>query len=214
MSQAAWLDKVADNPTVLHALPSDKSLKLGVPVFTYKWVNAPSWGGQGGGGFKDIVVTDAEQGKSLSIAQIPWLSSIAAKGGDMCDGLILTYTYNADVTASESRTAVFKHGGKSGSVDSEVLQLNAQKHIKSITVHVGTRYEYVHQLYLETTGGQTWTFPAKIGGGGWGPTTSASWNVPPGQVVVGFAGKSGDYLDQLEPLVIQVAQAEWTPHRD
>jgi hypothetical protein len=213
-SLGGWLDAVGEDPTTLHPLPPGESLKLGVPVFAYRWVDAPSWGGPGGKSFHDIVATYAEPGKSLPIGQIPRLSTIAARGGDMLDSIRFTYTYNANLASSEKQTAVFKHGGTGGRTDSEVFQLNDQRHISSITVQVGTEYKYIQQIHLKTTGGQSWTFPAKIGDGGWGPTIAQKWDVPQGQVVVGFAGSSGDYLDRLEPLVIQVEPPKWEPHRD
>ncbi len=233
-----WLAPVGVNPTVpaplSHSLNPPQSLLNGVPVFTYLTPTQPTYGGSGGGAYQDINVGSAAnatssttssstavsgsasasvQSKSsptvsgsstvassvntsglpLPLSDLPVITSITLWGGDWMNQIQVNY-------ASLSGAAVFTHGANGGG-ESSPLSLTTGEFINAIS---GIEGEYINQLKFSTTAETSLCWPTKPNSSG-----SFSWALPSGCVLVGFQGRSGSYLNSLEPIVIQLQPAKW-----
>ena len=229
---------VAGNPTQSASLPQSlnppQSLLNGVPGFNYTTPTQTAWGGTGGGAYQDINVGSSANAASSSsssstalsvsasasvqskssptvsggttvassvntsglpipLSNLPVITSITLWGGDWMNQIQINYN-------SLAGSAQFTHGGQAAS-ESSPLSLSAGEFISNIN---GIYGEYVNQLALTTTSGQSLTWPTSPQSAG-----KFQWPVPTGAILIGFQGRSGSYLNQLQPIVIDIQPAQW-----
>jgi len=213
-----------------------QSLMNGVPVFTYSTPTQPTFGGSdgGGGAYQDINVGSATNastssssstssasgsasvsvqsqssptvsgsstlassvntsGLPLPLSNLPIITSITLWGGDWMYQIQIDYSSLAGADQ-------FTHGAVGGS-ESSPLSLSAGEFINTIS---GTAGDYINKLTLVPTAGSSLTWPTNPQSCG-----SFDWPLPSGCVLVGFQGRSGTYLNALEPIVIQIQPARW-----
>jgi hypothetical protein len=218
------------------SLNPPQSLLNGVPVFTYKTPTQSTYGGTGGGGspYQDINVGSAANASSssssssteasgsasasvqskssptvsgcstvassvntsglpLPLSSLPVITAITLWGGDWMNQIQISY-------ASLGGLAQFTHGEPGGSVSSP-LDIGDGQFITSIN---GTAGDYINQLTLKTNASGSLTWPSKPDSAG-----AFAWPLPAGCVFVGFQGRSGSYLNSLEPIVIEIEPARW-----
>ncbi len=172
-------------PAAGFTLPTLQTANSGTPSLNYTVHYSVSQGGSGGGPFNDVSPSTYLQLQTR-------ITNVQLRTGDVTDCLMTTY---ADSTGRQSATS---HGGDGGS-PSATLPLMPGEFISHIDGRSG---EYVDQLNLTSSGG------AKIGGGG-GGGGAFSWDVPSNSVVLGFAGRCGRYLDQVQVVYATFAAAKW-----
>ena len=206
-----------------------QSLLNGVPVFNYTTPTQTAWGGTGGNPYQDINVGSSANAASSSssssttasgsasasvqskssptvsggttvassvnttglpipISSLPVISSISLWG--------LSYMGQIDITYdSPTGNSIYSHGTWDMSGDSSTVNLKSGEFITSIT---GTWGEYVNQLKFVTNLANSLTYPPN-------PESASgviSWNSTANQanqILVGFQGHCGSYLDQLQP---------------
>lgn len=102
--------------------------------------------------------------------------------------------------SSLAGAAQFTHGEVGGG-ESQPLTLSADQFINSIT---GIAGDYINQMDLSTTANTSLKWPTN-------PQSSGSfdWPLPEGCVLVGFQGRCAEYLNALEPIVINIQPAKW-----
>jgi hypothetical protein len=192
---ATAIDLIAQDPTKTAELPVLPSLLFGSPALSFELVPGatPPWGGSAGtatGGNPYVDVT------AQSVVGQTALASLQIRGGNWVDCLLVGYR-----TPTQA-PSVTQHGKNSGDTLSTQLTLQPGELVSSIS---GTAGKYVNQLTFRTTGGQTLAYPPRPQGA---PQTW-SWTVPAGSALVGFQGRSGADLDQLQPLVCTFSPATW-----
>ncbi|MEB3317362.1 MAG: jacalin-like lectin [Cyanobacteriota bacterium] len=233
-----WLTPVVTNPTIFaplsQSLNPPQSLLNGVPVFSYATPTQATYGGAGGAAYQDINVgssanattststsstaasgsasasvqskssptlsgssTEASSvtttGLPLPLSNLPVISSITLWGGDWMNQMQINYS-------SLGGAAQFTHGTVGGA-ESTPLELTTDQFINAIS---GIAGDYINQLNLSTTATTSLQWPTNPQSSG-----SFSWALPAGCVLVGFQGRSGSYLNALEPIVIQLQPTKW-----
>lgn len=157
----------------------------------------PLLDGGGGTPFQDI--TNESIGRRVRLAKIE------VYHGNWVDRLIATY---ADAV-QHAMTPVI-HGGGSG-LGSQTLELNDDEYIVAMEGYKngnGLGRWQVGGLKFTTSKGQN------LATDNYNPqhdNTWASWSTQnSGGVIVGFAGRSGDALDSIQPMVLRFDPAKWS----
>ncbi|PZN73005.1 MAG: hypothetical protein DM484_23485 [Candidatus Methylumidiphilus alinenensis] len=205
----SWIDSVVLNPFTVQALASSlnppAALANGSPTLVYQTPAHPIWGTNVSSPYQDveigmaIAVTNTSSPNPtpppIPLTSLPVIGSIALEGGSYVNEIVVTY----DLPTGPS---TFTHGQTGGTSDYAV-NLQTGEFITSIS---GYYSDYVYQLTFNTNLGQTYTYPT---GNSTSGTTSFSWATNAGEVLVGFQGSSGSFLNQLQPITIQFQPAEW-----
>ncbi|GMA59716.1 jacalin-like lectin [Alicyclobacillus fastidiosus] len=89
-------------------------------------------------------------------------------------------------------------GGKA----SQPFNLQPRERLTTIS---GTAGKYVNQLQFKTNYEQPFVWPPSPDGAKVFPVLSLNKN----QVILGFQGRSGGYLDQLQPVICTFSPAVW-----
>jgi len=175
------------DPTQTYQIHPIESLSYGSPILKIL-INpvTPYWGGDGGGPFQDITYR--------SVLNHTRISQIVMHGGALVDKIEVTYT-------SDTGTTTVSHGGGGGSPSSP-FNLQASETIVQIS---GTANNIVCQLAFKTNYDQYFVWPPKPEGASAFPT----WNKGSNEIMIGFQGRSGEYLDQLQPLICTFKDAVW-----
>ena len=189
------IDMIAQDPTKPAEVPDLPSLSYGSPVLTFVLVPgvSPPWGGNAGTGTGGNPYVDVT---AQSIIGQTTIASLQVRGGGNVNCLFVGYR-----SPTQAPTIV-EHGKNSGGSLSEQITLQLGEFVTSISGMAGN---YVNQLSFATSLGQSLAYPPK-------PDNAAqkwSWPVPAGSVLVGFQGRSGDDLDQTQPLVCTFSPATW-----
>jgi hypothetical protein len=196
------LEDVDYDPLTVPTFTIPASLGFGTPTATYTVVpQAPLFGGDGGGPFQDATTQD--------IGRLIRLTQVQVYHGVWVDRLIPTYT-----AAQQTEPVSVAHGGGSGS-GTLVLALDDDEYIVAMEASKngnGLGRTQVGWLKLVTSKGKTLVTDPNFT-----PQPSpnyASWSSEgqPGQVIIGFAGRSGDALDAIQPLVLRLSPANWAPN--
>jgi hypothetical protein len=172
------------DPVQSFTTPSLPSLGLGAPSLNYAIGYSPSYGGGGGDPFFDINPT-------TYIQQHTSISNVQMRGSGYVDALIVTYQSSGGVQQ-------FKHGGDGGNLTAPLTLLPGQ-FVNRIHGRAGG---YVDNLTVAISDGRA----VGVGGGGGDPF---DWSVPSGSFVLGFMGRSGRYLDQIQVIYATINAAKW-----
>lgn len=176
------IDEIRRDPTRKYETPKLESLGYGVPALKVSTPAAPvEWGRQGGDRFDDVTRQMILDQQALTV--------VTLVGARLVDRII---------SAFGPKTV--QHGGGGGQ---PVTPLRLQPG-EFITVVKGRAGKYVDNLSLSTSEGQTVT----CGRDGGDPF---EWTVPAESVVVGFAGRSGAYIDRIGPMICTFKPAVWVP---
>ncbi|HEX4496329.1 MAG TPA: jacalin-like lectin [Thermoanaerobaculia bacterium] len=177
------------DPTLTYSAPSLPALALGTPELSViNHIQGP-WGGNGGEPFGQV--TEASVSESLVV------SKLSLRGDRWVDQL--AYTYQSD-----AGTVSYTQGGNGGD-QSATLQLQSGERLASISGWYGT---YVNQITIETSYGNSFTWPSSPDQ----TTGTFSWKAQESTVFLGFAGRSGRYLDALSLVTATFAAARWVAY--
>jgi hypothetical protein len=202
VSLLKMLEDVDYDPLTLPTFTIPASLGYGTPTAAYTVVSeAPLLGGDGGNPFQDATTQD--------IGRLIRLTQVQVYHGVWIDRLIATYTASQQI---EPRSVVHGAGNGSGTL---VLALDDDECIVSMEGYKngnGVGRTQVGWLKLVTSKGNT-----LVSDPNFTPqpdTNYASWSsqAHPGEVIIGFAGRSGDALDAIQPLVLRLSPADWAPN--
>jgi hypothetical protein len=178
---AGVVDGIKADPTQPFEVPKLESLSWGLPVLTFAGPDLPAkWGRDGGQEFKDV--------NRQAVLNQRVLKVVALRGARLVDQLACTYGSGQPLV----------HGGGGGD-PAPPLDLGRREYV---VVLRGSSGAVVDALEVESSTGQK----TRTGGTG---GTPFKWTVPPGSVVVGFAGRSARLLDQVGPLVCTFRPATW-----
>ena len=178
------INDINSNPAESYHAGDYPSLSYGSPELNFVFPTTPAWGGTGGNPFQDVTPESISDQTVLSILEI--------SGNAWINQLARTYV---------SPPNQFLHGNPGGS---ESVPLNLQSG-EFITEIYGTYGEYVNCLQISTSLGQKLSYPPNPQNA----PNKINWPVPAGSVLVGFQGHSGEYLDQLQPIVCTFSPATW-----
>ena len=160
------------------------SINNGTPVLEYSVSTSPAWGGGGGGPFDDVTITSYIQNHTR-------ITSLALSTSRMVVQISTTYQ-------NDLRSWIDTHGGNDGSQVAP-LQLLPNQFITRVYGRSGALVDHIN---LVITDGRS------IGGGGSGGG-AYDWSVPTGSFVLGFRGRSGSMLDQIQVTYAQFKPAQW-----
>jgi len=175
-------DKMTLNPTNTYTLPKISSIDYGAPTINFNINSVHCGGGDGGGYFEDV--------SSVDVLNCTKISSLFGAGGSWVDNLDITY----------SNGNSYKHGGDGGNYF-PLLQLQPKENIVQVSAAFGA---YVNALYFETSNGQTYLYPNQF-------SASYTWTKKDNEVLIGFGGRAGQYLDNLNIIVCTFLTATWDP---
>lgn len=187
---SSLVTQIYDKPYERFTIPKLDSLTFGVPELTVRIEENAPWGGDSGAPFQDVTY--------MSVHSQTKISRIVMRGGAWVDCLEVTYV-NA-----EGKKTVCTHGGNGGA---ESLPFNLQPRERIISIKgTATAERYIYQLEFKTNYNQQFKWPLKPDG--------AAKMFPPlelkdNQVILGFGGRAGKYLDQLQPIICTFIPAEW-----
>jgi hypothetical protein len=180
--------EMSADPTRTYTRPALEGLQLGEPSLSVILRLDGPYGGHTGVPFRQVY--------EGSVAESSVLASISAAGGGWLDRITFAYR-------SAQGTAEYSQGGSRG-VPSPRFVLQAGERVALIS---GTFGGYVNSIRMVTSFGNTFAWP---------PTPQAapgtfSWKAQGTTVFLGFAGRSGGYLDQLSLVTATFQPARWTP---
>jgi hypothetical protein len=181
-------DEMSVDPTKTYTRPALEGFKLGEPSLNVILRLEGPYGGHTGVPFRQV--------NESSVAESSVLASFSAAGGGWMDRITFAYR-------SAQGTAEYRQGGHKG-VPSPVLLLQTSERVIMIS---GTYGGYVNSIRIVTSLGNTFAWP---------PTPQAapstfSWKAQGSTVFLGFAGRSGGYLDQLSLVTATFQPARWAP---
>ncbi len=197
-----YLSSLWENPTLSPAvLPDSVSiLKKGLPKPSFE-INLFNLAGDsvGGGPFNDVTDYDVlESTKNLS--------SIGMQSGEWINAIITGYTNDFD-GASEAISV--KHGGSGGGYQPN-LSLDVKfpaTYVKSISATTNNNQNnYVDYVSVTTNAAQHNTQSWGVAG-----ANETTWTKENNTFFIGWAGRSGEYLDHLKAQVLTFSPATWTP---
>lgn len=190
ISLSRLIGEIDGDPTQSYQPGTYPSLAYGTPVLNFTLSVPDTWGGDGGDPYQDIT-------PAAIIAQTT-LKSLQIRGGGWVNELLCTYS-----TAGTNTPLVeADHGQASGGSLSDPLNLQDNEFITSIT---GTYGSFINQLNFTTNKSQTLSFPPNPAQA----PTPFTLTVPSNQLLVGFQGHAGEYLDQLQPILCSFSPANW-----
>lgn len=179
-----WQDDAAGN----FAAPALASLEAGEPVLQFQ-EKSKVWGGSAPGPW--IVDSIGEMIRNRTRIQSIQIGAGKFKDWDLLSRFDIQY-------ASDKRSWTEKHGNENPAFWGQKLNLEEGVFIARLEIRAGT---YVDWIRVHLSNGRT----TEAGGGG---GKYEDWNVEDGWFVVGFAGRSGLVIDQLEVLYAKLDQAK------
>jgi hypothetical protein len=173
-----------DDPTQSFTAPDLPSLKYGTPTLKYAVARSATHGGGGGKPFDDVDV-------NTFIPQQTHVTGLQLRSGARIDKLIVTYQ-------NTSASWTVEHGGNGGDLGNKVTLMLGQ-YVTAISGRSGSRVDH---LTLTTSNGD------RVDGGrdGGSPFTES---IPSGAILIGFAGRSGSELDQIQFVYGKLDKADW-----
>ncbi|MGF6482000.1 jacalin-like lectin [Paraburkholderia sp. JPY419] len=182
------------SPTDSFNSPKLPSLDLGSPGLSFKTTDGQACGGPGGAPFEDVPVDTA-------IYRRTRLAAVQVNAGNWIDHVALTYETDGVAGAPQV------HGGNTGSTLNPLRILPGQ-FLSRVDLHCvpSGQEAFVKQInFVIGADGRS------TGGGGLAEIHGSpmTWTPPPGSVILGFKGRSGVYLDQLQPVFITFGPATW-----
>jgi hypothetical protein len=181
------IEEFESNPTQTFTMPALPSLANGTPVLNYKISHSQGFGGTGGQPFDDV---DAAGFESF-IPQQTLIKTVQLRSGTRIDRLLTTYQN------STGKTWTSEHGGTGGTLSAK-LNLLSGEFVTNVAGRSGARVDHL----IITSGTE------KIEGGG-GGGSPFNWPVPNNTFMLGFAGRSGKELDQIQFVYGKFDSATW-----
>jgi hypothetical protein len=180
-------DQMSADPTRTYTRPVLDGLQLGEPSLNVILRLEGPHGGHTGVPFRQVY--------EGAVAESSVLESFSAAGGGWLDRITFAYK-------SLQGTAEYSQGGNKG-VPSPIFRLQTAERVAMIS---GTFGGYVNSIRIVTSFGNTFAWP---------PTPQAapgtfSWKAEGTNVFVGFAGRSGGYLDQLSLVTATFHPSRWS----
>jgi len=175
-------EEMESKPSAAYSAPPLPSLSLGTPALSAVVNTTVLGGGNGGAPFADI--------GPLAIGLSVGVTAVQLRGGDVVDALITTYG-----------AATMQHGEDGGDLGPQLV-MGQNERITSIS---GTSGDLVNQITFQTNLNNQMTWPPSPEGAA--PMTS--WSATSTTALLGFAGRSGDCLDQLGVVVATFSPAVW-----
>lgn len=185
---------MATDPTQTYTAPVLPGLTLGTPSLnvTIDFVppfGEPEFGGPGGSPFNHVAPG--------SVSNSLRLTSFSVRGGAWVDQIAGTYV-------SDAGPLSFLQGGFGG-VPSLPISLEDNERVASVAGQYGV---FVAALTLTTTNNRVFPLWPPAGDGG----TPFSWSAQGTTAFLGFAGRSGLFLDQLQIVTATFSEAQWEPY--
>lgn len=168
------------------------SLDEGVPSVNFEYGESETWGGPNVATFDDVGKVGDFIGKCARI------SSIKFRTGEFVTALIVTYQ-GADTSTSQRKV----HGAEDHQEGYELYLENGDR-IVEVTGQAG---HYVDQMTVKTAAGHT------TSGGVARTLPPFTWKAADGQVLLGFRGRSGSFLDQIKLVWVKLLPTVWKPRR-
>jgi len=173
------------DPTRSFTEPKLPSLSEGTPVLQYSVKHSDAYGGNRGTPFDDV-------NPNTSIPQQTRIAGLQLWSEKIARGLTVDYeNVNGKWTVT--------HGEKAGNVGGHIV-LQAGQFVTQISVRSG---ESVDRLTLTTSNGD------KVDGGGNGGAGPFTVPVPEKSFLLGFAGRSGADLDNIQFVFGSLSPATW-----
>jgi hypothetical protein len=186
----ALFHEMAADPTQTYARPSLEGLTYGEPSLNAILRTVGPWGGNTGEPFRQV-----DEG---SLAESSVLATFQVRGGAWVDQITAEYL-------SDVGTVKHVRGGNTNGPLSPVMKLQ-QSPPERVTEIWGTYGGYVNSIKIVTSLGNSFSWPAKPQAA---PGTY-SWKAEGTTVFLGFAGRSGGYVDQLSLITATFHPARWT----
>jgi hypothetical protein len=186
----ALFREMADDPTKTYARPVLEGLTLGEPSLNAILGTTERWGGNTGNPFNQV--------DERSVSESSVLATFQARGGAWMDQITFEYR-------SAQGTAKHIQGGNTNGPLSPVMKLQASP-LERVTEISGTYGGYVNSIRIVTSLNNTFTWPPK-------PQEAPGkfgWKAQGTTVFLGFAGRSGGYLDQLSLVTATFHPARWS----
>ncbi len=139
-----------------------------------------------------------------SVRQGERIKSIRAYTGKWMDGLEVTYTET--LTGTGDREPVI-HGKTSGDLALN-LELGEGMAIQSIRGLGGDAVDALEFVVKTAIAGQT--RKERAGDMNRQASRDETWTAGPGEFLLGFQGKAGNWLDTVSPIVVQFSPATWS----
>ena len=191
----AQIKQFEASPTDQMILPQLASLAFGTPSLNFKFQESTVCGGNGGAPFSDIDLNTA-------VYRRVRLAAVQLRSGSWIDAIGVSY--ESDGTAGPW----VYHGGSTGAAQSQ-LQILPKQFITRVDANCDANSPneaYVKKLSLvigadgrSTSGGGT----AALAG------VPMSWVPPSNAVLIGFKGRSGGALDQLQAIYVTFGPTTW-----
>jgi len=185
---SAEITNINNDPTQSYQVPSLPSLSNGSPALTFILSYAGPWGSATGTAFQDV--------SAVSVAQQTTITSILLRGDKCVDNMSVTYS------SPSAPGETIAHGGNGGSLDNPI-NLQQGEFITNIA-GIADPSAQVLQLSFTTSKQGPITWPTSPWQG-----SLFAYNVPNGQVIIGFQGFADGYLEQLQPVLCQFSPATW-----
>ena len=183
------IERWEQNPTQTFNLPDLPSLEPGTPTLNYKIDKSPAFGGNGGSHFDDVSATSL-------IPQETRVTAVQLRTGWVVTKLTTWYR-------NSERTWHAVHGKDDDGQDNPKLELSKGEVITKVS---GRADHVIRYLTISTNRGRE-----TKGGGSEG--TPFDWSATPGSFALGFAGRSGSYLDQIQVVYGSFLPAVWQKRR-
>ncbi len=182
--------------------PALTGQRIGSPRLSPRLILGNHLGGDGG---KPFAFSD----RFKAISRRRRLAAVALNAGKLINQIRLTYVQEPDALSAGSlpRQWTEAHPASgSGGDDRGSLELDLDNHEQIITLNSNTGTG-VDQLEFISSGGQR-----LIGGRPSNGGRASSWSVGPREVLLGFQGRAGTWLDALEPVIADFSDSlHWEP---
>jgi hypothetical protein len=169
----AQINAYTAKPATAVTVPTYVAVGKGLPVLSYTEPTNATWGGNGGTLWDFMPVGDALRGRVK-------VASVQLAGGDLLDSITINYT---GLRTSWSE----RHGGGGGDLR-DVLYVDNGAYISGVGGQSGGS---VDQLAVTLSNGR------HTAAGGWGGN-AFSWTAATNEAMIGFRGRSGDLVDQIQ----------------
>lgn len=191
-----FVQDVGLNPNKVYEFTTPSSYAYGTPSLNYSVVvpvDASFLNGGGGGAYQDLNISD--------ISRFVRLYSVQYSQGDIVDWLEAKYSDASSITPY----LTLRHGTPGGS-PLNVWVLGEDEFITSIYGFMGNRlgHTVVAGLFFKSNKGNTYGTAQS--------NANQKWDAKPGDILIGFSGRSGNNLDCLQPLVLRFSPATWNTY--
>ncbi|NYZ15897.1 hypothetical protein HL658_25435 [Azospirillum sp. RWY-5-1] len=179
-----------NDPLASFTKPALPSLAEGLPSVSFESGQSEAWGGNNVAPFDDVGKVGDFIGKCARI------SSIKFHTGEFVTALIVTYQGVDEATGLRK-----VHGGEDHTAGYELFLENGDR-IVEVSGEAGV---YVDQMTVRTAAKHSTAGGVPHGASPFG------WTAEAGQVLLGFRGRSGAFLDQIQVVWVKLLPTVWKP---